>query len=107
MFIEIFCLSLKYERHGVFVADFKALREKYPVFSYDGYHIEKRDGYIEIKYDFKIENLCEFHPVTKIVTSNLNVVNSPDGGMGKKLVFALGPLLSTWLCSAASAHPVC
>ncbi len=90
------------------MADFKALREKYPVFSYDGYHIEKHDGYIEIKYDFKIENLCEFHPVTKIVTSNLNVVNSPDGGMGKKLVFALGmaEAVSYWKCACPPAFVV-
>ncbi|MCR4615293.1 MAG: hypothetical protein K5756_04010 [Clostridiales bacterium] len=83
------------------MADFNELRKKYKTFIYDGYHINEYEGYIELKFDFRIEDLCEFHPVTKIITTNLNVINPPAGGMGKKLIFALGmaEAVSYWKCA--------
>ena len=43
--------------------DFSALRDQYPSFFYDGFHIEQNENGLKITYDFRIADLAEFHPV--------------------------------------------
>lgn len=76
---------------------FENLRNKYDSFIYDGYKLYMEDEYIHIEYDFKMGDV-EFHPTTKIRTSNLNVINQFDSELGKKIVFNLGmvELVSYW-----------
>jgi len=80
---------------------FEALREKYPVFIYDGFKLIKSDGFIKIRFDFAIEGLCEFHPEIKIITDNLKLINAFDSREARAIVFALGltEAVSYWKCA--------
>lgn len=78
---------------------FESFRKQYPVFLYKDYHISVKDGeYVELTYDFEVTGLCEFHPKNKIRTSNLEIANSPDSEVAKRLAFSLGmvELISYW-----------
>lgn len=80
---------------------FIELRKQYATFIYDGYHIAETDSFIELTFDFVIDGLCEFHPTTKIMTDNLNLVNPCRGGMADRIIFALGMVeaVSYWKCA--------
>lgn len=70
--------------------NYENLRRKYPVFSYDGYHISDETGSILLHFDFSVPGLCEFHPKTLIATDNLEILNAPDSQKAQGIVFALG-----------------
>ncbi|HRT81921.1 MAG TPA: hypothetical protein P5127_02060 [Oscillospiraceae bacterium] len=82
---------------------YENLRREYPVCSYDGYHISVEAGSVLLTFDFSIPGLCEFHPKTKIVTENLQILNSPDSLRARGIAFALGMVeaVSYWksVCS--------
>ena len=79
---------------------FEELRAAHPVFHYHGYHIAQEDEQIVLRFDFSIENLCEFHPTTTIDTSNLTLRNAFNSPSAQDLVFNLGlvELISYWKC---------
>jgi len=83
------------------MSHFNALRTKHPVFHYHSYRIEQQNGQVALRYDFSIENLCEFHPVTIIDTHNFALLNCPDSPEAQDLVFSLGlvELISYWKCA--------
>ena len=80
--------------------DFEDFRQRYPIFSYDGFAVDCDDGRLCIRFDFSIPGLCEFHPETTINTSNLNLLNRFDGADAQKILFALGLVeaVSYWKC---------
>lgn len=66
------------------------LRNKYPLFVYEGAKVEKKEHSLDIEYSFYIEGLCKFKPTLSIETDNLSVINAFDSPLGKKLVFNMG-----------------
>lgn len=80
---------------------FESLRRTHPSFTYKSFKLFKKEGRIHIEYDFLLENGCEFHPATEIVTDNLELLNAFDSEAGKKMVFSLGmvELVSYWKCA--------
>lgn len=82
---------------------FETLRERHPSFTYRGFTLEKRENCIYIEYDFSLENGCEFHPTTRIMTDNLTLLNAFDSPAGKKIAFNLGmvELVSYWKCACS------
>ncbi|MDR2688067.1 MAG: hypothetical protein LBB75_09960 [Oscillospiraceae bacterium] len=71
------------------------------MFHYHGYHITREPDCVRLQYDFSIDGLCEFHPVTTIDTRNIPLRNACDGPAARELVFALGlvELVSYWKCA--------
>lgn len=84
---------------------FEQFRTQYGAFHYHGYHIEQRPDEIALQFDFSIDGLCEFHPVTTIDTRGLPLRNPFDGPVARDLVFALGlvELISYWKCACPPA----
>jgi len=66
------------------------LRNKYPLFVYEGAKVEKKEHSLDIEYSFYIEGLCKFKPTLSIETDNLSIINAFDSPLGKKLVFNMG-----------------
>ena len=64
---------------------FEELREKYPVFNYDGYKINRNAETINIEYNFSIDNLDSFKTCWTIPYKNINSEKILD-----KLIFSLG-----------------
>jgi len=79
---------------------FKQYREEYPVFFYDGFKLAAKEGFIQIRFDFTIDGLCEFHPEIKIATGNLRLLNAFASAEARDIVFALGmtEAVSYWKC---------
>lgn len=77
---------------------FEELREKYPVFAYEDFHVSQDDRFIRLSFDFRIERLCVFAPEIKIRKTNLSFVNTFDSPTARELVFNLGlaELVSYW-----------
>ena len=69
---------------------FQTLRETYPVFVYEDYHIDVLPEEVRLTFDFSVPGLAEFHPTTRIPTGALPIVNAPDSGTARAIVFALG-----------------
>ena len=69
---------------------FETLRETYPVFVYEDYHIDVLPDEVRLTFDFSVPGLAEFHPTTRIPTGALPIVNAPDSGKARAIVFALG-----------------
>lgn len=80
---------------------FENLRAKYKTFTYNGWSLSKGDGCIDIRFDFSLDGECEFHPTTKIMTDNLDIVNTYNSLTGSEIVFNLGmvELISYWKCA--------
>ncbi|MCL2301304.1 MAG: hypothetical protein FWC27_14270 [Firmicutes bacterium] len=80
---------------------FDSLRAQYGTFHYHDYHILREPGRVALRFDFSIEGLCEFHPVTTIDTRGLPLRNPCGGPIARELVFALGlvELASYWKCA--------
>ncbi|MCL2512420.1 MAG: hypothetical protein FWF08_00845 [Oscillospiraceae bacterium] len=66
------------------------LREKYPVFYYNGYSAVEKDGFIKLEWNFQIPGLSEFAPSVKIKTKNLGIVNPLEAKFSNSLIFNLG-----------------
>jgi len=83
------------------MGQFEDLRARYGVFHYHGYHIMQEPDCIRLRFDFSIDGLCEFHPVTTIDTRGLPLRNACDGPVARDLVFTLGlvELVSYWKCA--------
>lgn len=77
-----------------------ALREKYPVFTFDEYKITENDDNICVSYRFTIENLASFTPEWKFPKSKRVQIND---AVLEKLIFSLGmvELVSYWKISCA------
>ena len=73
---------------------FIELREKYPNFYYNSYQVINHEDYIEITWNFEIENLYKFNPTTKIF---INTINKNEDFINY-LAFHLGlvELISYW-----------
>ena len=69
---------------------FESLRKQYPVFVYDGYHMERTADGIGLSFDFSVPGLCTFHPCTTIRTDGLETVNAFDSETAQAIIFALG-----------------
>lgn len=71
------------------------LRNKYPVFNYNGYKIEINDGICNIEYSFEIEGLSQFNPCWVLP---VNPKYATDNGVFESIVFNLGmtELVSYW-----------
>ena len=84
---------------------FDNLRAQYGAFHYHAFHIAREPERIVLQFDFSIEGLCEFHPVTVIDTRNLPLRNACGGPIARDLVFALGlvELISYWKCACPPA----
>lgn len=82
---------------------FLDFREKYKTFSYNGYHLSQNPGSIDVVFDFEIDGFCEFHPCTRIMTDNLNIINKFDSRTGQRIIFSLGMVeaVSYWKSSCA------
>ena len=80
---------------------FDTLRRQYPEFCYDGFSAEERREDILLRFDFSIPGLCEFHPQTRIITKNLDIVNSPVSDYARRMVFFIGlaEAVSYWKCA--------
>ncbi len=80
---------------------FQRFRADYPVFSYDGFNVAAEDGQIDIRFDFSIDGLCDFHPEIKIKTDNLKLINAFDSHEARAIIFALGltEAVSYWKCA--------
>jgi len=80
---------------------FEALRTQYSTFHYHDYHILREPDRISLRFDFSIDGLCEFHPVTTIDTRNIPLRNACGSPIARELVFALGlvELISYWKCA--------
>lgn len=80
---------------------FISLRKKYYVFNYNGFNVSKGKSCIDISFDFEIEGLCSFKPTIKVMTDNLNVINSFDSETARKMIFSLGMVeaVSYWKCA--------
>lgn len=87
---------------------FAQFRQKYPVFSYNGYHMEKNEEEIRLWFDFEIEGLCEFHPETRIPIKNLPMLNDFDTPTAGRIVFSLGltEAVSYWKASCSPSFVV-
>lgn len=81
--------------------DFIKFRKQYPVFTYSAYHIEEKSDELVFTFDFSIDGLCEFHPTTRIVTKNLDIINSYKSDYAQRLAFFLGmaEVISYWKCA--------
>ena len=66
------------------------LRKNYPVFRYKSYSLTQDDNNIYIAYDFEIDSLTSFRPEIRIDKSNLDIINSFDSAIAKKIIFSLG-----------------
>ncbi|MGN0544011.1 MAG: hypothetical protein ACI4I0_00425 [Acutalibacteraceae bacterium] len=80
---------------------FDTLRRQYPEFCYDGFSAEERREDILLRFDLSIPGLCEFHPQTRIITKNLDIVNSPVSDYARRMVFFIGlaEAVSYWKCA--------
>lgn len=76
---------------------FEELRERYPLFSYHGYHIEETPEELKFWYDFEIANLAEFHPTWTIDKAHVADFD-PEDEIIQKLIFSIGmvELSSYW-----------
>ena len=83
------------------MGQFEDLRARYGTFHYHGYHIAREPERIRLQFDFSIDGLCAFHPVTTVETRGLPLRNACDGPIARDLVFALGlvELISYWKCA--------
>ena len=83
------------------MGQFEHLRTRYGTFHYHGYHIAREPERIVLQFDFSIDGLCEFHPLTMIDTRGLPLCNACDGPIARELAFALGlvELVSYWKCA--------
>jgi len=83
------------------MGQFEDLRTRYGVFHYHGFHIAREPDCIRLQYDFSIDGLCEFHPVTTVDTRDIPLRNACDSPAARELVFALGlvELVSYWKCA--------
>lgn len=79
-------------------AAFSEFRERYPVFTYESYSIEKKENFVHLTFRFSIDGLCTFSPETKIDLTGLTVLNAFDSPAAKRIVFSLGlvELISYW-----------
>jgi len=80
---------------------FEDLRARFGTFHYHDYHIMQAPGRIVLQFDFSIDGLCGFRPVTTIDTDGLPLRNACDGPVARDLAFALGlvELVSYWKCA--------
>lgn len=76
---------------------FLEFRERYPLFRYDGYHIEETSDAISFSYDFEIVGLSQFHPTWTINKQHIKYFDSNDEII-QKLIFSIGmvELSSYW-----------
>ena len=83
------------------MGQFQRLRAQYGTFHYHDYHIAQEPDCIRLQFDFSIDGLCDFHPVTTIDTRGLPLRNACGGPIARELVFALGlvELVSYWKCA--------
>lgn len=72
------------------MADYASLRAKHPSMTYESYSIEREQDELVLSFCFSLENGCRFEPTTRIVTGNLNILNSPLSPAAKRIAFALG-----------------
>lgn len=74
---------------------YNELRNKYPVFNYNGYKISETEGSIKIEYSFEIEGLSEFNPTWTFKKANKSLA---EDSAFKNMVFNLGlvELVSYW-----------
>lgn len=80
--------------------NYNELREKYKNFSYSGYHAEKDENKIYVRYDFEIEGLSSFSPEWVFSLSRDIDINDK---ILQNLIFSLGmvELVSYWKISCA------
>lgn len=73
-------------------------RKKYKTFRYEGFHIEMEDELLKVTYDFKIDDLCEFHPKWRFGIGDRNFEELSEDECFKNMVFSLGmvELISYW-----------
>ncbi|MBQ7540767.1 MAG: hypothetical protein IJT44_00575 [Clostridia bacterium] len=69
---------------------FDELRERYPVFAYDGYRIEREPDGVRLSFDFSVDGLCSFHPETFIFTKDLTLCGAFDSPAAQAIVYSLG-----------------
>lgn len=76
---------------------FLEFRERYPLFRYNGYHIEETSDTILFRYDFEIVGLSQFHPTWTINKDRIKYFDLNDEVI-QKLVFSIGmvELSSYW-----------
>ena len=71
------------------------LRSEYKDFIFDSYEVEKNSNELDIKYNFVVPGLAEFHPTWKIPFKNIEDTNEDAIN---RLIFNLGmvELVSYW-----------
>lgn len=82
---------------------FRELREKYPVFTYEKFLIEKSVEEIKLTYFFILSEGLVFKPTITIPKKNLNFVVDIDDERLKNIVFHIGmvELISYWKCTCS------
>lgn len=80
--------------------NFYDLRNKYKNFYYNDYKISESDKFINISFNFSIDNLVEFNPKLSIEKKKFKLYNSIHTTTAKKIVFCMGmvELISYWKC---------
>jgi hypothetical protein len=81
---------------------FSELRDKYPRFIYNSYEVTEDDKDLIMTFNFQIENLSTFHPVTKIpkdfiINKNINI------NLRNSLIFHIGliEMISYYKCTCS------
>ena len=74
---------------------YEDLRERYPVFNYNGYNVSLADGTYRIEYSFEIEGLSEFNPVWTFKAGETDLCGNSTF---RNIIFNLGmvELVSYW-----------
>lgn len=87
----------KFRKGDIIYKHFNELRNSYPHFYYNSYSYEVDDNYLNITWNFEIDNLTTFNPSIKIKIDNLNITDK-DNNFIDYLVFHLGliELISYW-----------
>ncbi len=68
---------------------FTSLREKYPIFEYNSYHILVKEDKIEVEYNFNIPGLTEFTPKWEFPINNITM-DEKKLKLFEKVIFNLG-----------------
>ncbi|MDR1735092.1 MAG: hypothetical protein LBR73_09475 [Oscillospiraceae bacterium] len=80
---------------------YEEYRRRHPVFHYNRFSVERREGCIALSYDFSIDGLTSFRPETIVYTDNLDMCNACDSPVAQDIAFCLGlvELISYWKCA--------
>lgn len=77
---------------------FDVLRKQYKEFVYEGFNIIESAGYLELRFDFHIDDRIHFHPLIRVPVHRINQSLSLNDPGLRNIVFHIGmiELVSYW-----------